>query len=104
MFKTAAFAGAICLSMWQLTSLKKQWLYYDRFYPEPTELQKTLYREAQLYKELDYQESSVEDKMAAMEDPELRQKYKQMYMIKPQRYLEEEKANDINAAEYQEHW
>ena len=79
-------------------------MYYDRFYPEPTELQKTLHREALLYKELDYQESSVEEKMAAIEDPELRQKYKQMYMIKPQRYLEPEKANDINAAEYQEHW
>ena len=104
MFKTAALAGAVCLSMWQLTVLKKQWMYYDRFYPEPTELQKTLHREALLYKELDYQESSVEDKMAAIEDPELRQKYKQMYMIKPQRYLEPEKANDINAAEYQEHW
>ena len=54
MFKAAAFAGAVCLSMWQLTTLKKQWMYYDRFYPEPTELQKTLHREALLYKELDY--------------------------------------------------
>ena len=63
-----------------------------------------MYREAQLYKELDYQESSVEDKLKAVEDPELRQKYKQMYMIKPQRYVEPEKENDINAAEYQEHW
>ena len=42
--------------------------------------------------------------MAALEDPELRQKYKQMYMLKPQSYHEPEKGNDINAAEYQEHW
>ena len=54
MFKTAAFAGAVGLGMWELTNLKKQWLYYDRFYPEPTELQKTLQREAMMFKEQDY--------------------------------------------------
>ena len=54
MFKTAAFAGALGLGLWELTNLKKQWLYYDRFYPEPTELQKTLQREAMMFKEIDY--------------------------------------------------
>ena len=56
------------------------------------------------FKELDYQETSIDEKLAAVEDPELRQKYKQMYMLKPQAYVEPEKSNDINAAEYKEHW
>ena len=103
-FKTAAFAGAISLGLWELSSLRKKWLYYDRFYPEPTQLQQKLKQEAMMFKESNYEESSIEDKLANLEDPELRQKYKQMYMLKPQRYYETEKADDVNPEGHQEHW
>ena len=104
MFKTAAFVGALGLGLWELSRLKKQWLYYDRFYPEPTQLQRTLEREAMMFKESNYEESSIEEKLAAVDDPELRQKYKQMYMLKPQRFVEPETPGDINAADHKEHW
>ena len=50
-----------------------------------------------MFKESSYEESSIEEKMASLEDPELRQKYKQMYMLKPQRYYETERADDVNS-------
>ena len=31
--------------------MEKKWSYYDRFYPEPTQLQKSLVMEAQIHKE-----------------------------------------------------
>ena len=49
--KAATFFGALALSTYELLNLRKQWTYYDRFYPEPTELQKTLSREAMMFKE-----------------------------------------------------
>jgi len=59
--------------------MRKQWTYYDRFYPEATELQKTLSREAMMFKEQNYQLSSVEDKLKKLEDPNVRMIYSQMY-------------------------
>jgi hypothetical protein len=87
-----------------LTNLKKKWLYYDRFYPEPTQLQQKLKQEAMMFKESNYQESSIEEKLAKVEDYELRQKYKQMYMLKPQNYVETERADDVNSEDHAEHW
>ena len=52
--------------------MRKQWIYYDRFYPEPTELQKTLTRDAMMFKESMYNESSVQEKMLKLENPETR--------------------------------
>ena len=96
-FKSGAFAGAICLGLWELTNLRKKWTYYDRFYPEPTQLQKKLQQEAMMFKESNYEENGIQEKLAAVEDFELRQKYKQMYMLKPQPYLEPERADDVNS-------
>ena len=45
-FKTVAFFGALAIAGNDLIDLKKKWQYYDRFYPEMTELQKQLTREA----------------------------------------------------------
>lgn len=42
--------------------------------------------------------------MTAVNDPELIQKYKQMYMLRPQNYMEPEGAEDINSADKKEHW
>ena len=42
MFKTASVIGAFSLGMWEYTNLRKRLTFYDRFYPEPTELQRKL--------------------------------------------------------------
>ena len=37
--------------MWyEKMQLEKKWTYYDRFYPEPTQLQRSLVNEAYIYK------------------------------------------------------
>lgn len=77
--KAATFLGAVALSSYELINMRKQWTYYDRFYPEATELQKTLSREAMMFKEQNYQLSSVEDKLKKLEDPNVRMIYSQMY-------------------------
>ena len=38
MLKMLTFFGAVGMSTYELMGLKKKWTYYDRFYPEPTEL------------------------------------------------------------------
>jgi hypothetical protein len=82
-FKTITFAGALALGTYEMWSLRKQWTYYDRFYPEPTELQKTLLRDAMMFKERTYQASSIDEKLLKVEDPEVRLIYSQMYQLPP---------------------
>ena len=36
--KAATFFGAVALGSYELVNMRKQWTYYDRFYPEATEL------------------------------------------------------------------
>ena len=67
-------------------TLTQQWTYYDRFYSEPTELQKTLLRDAMIFKEKAYQVTSIDQKLVKVEDPEIRLIYSQMYQLPPQRY------------------
>ena len=38
LFKTASIIGACSLSLWEYSTLRKRMTFYDRFYPEPTEL------------------------------------------------------------------
>ena len=38
LFKCAAMMGACSLGLWEYTNLRKKMTFYDRFYPEPTEL------------------------------------------------------------------
>ncbi len=44
--KFVSFVAACALGMKEKLNLEYQWQFYDRFYPEATELQKTLTREA----------------------------------------------------------
>ena len=54
-FKTLAFGSALAIGMWQYTTTRQLLTYYDRFYPEPTELQRKLEQEALMFKEQAYQ-------------------------------------------------
>ena len=45
-FKSLTLAASIYLAVEQKASLEKKWTYLNRLYPEPTELQKTLFTEA----------------------------------------------------------
>lgn len=85
-FKMVTFVGAVSMASYELIQLRKKWNYYDKLYPEPTELQKTLYRDAMRFKEQKYEASSVEDRLKKLDDPRLQQVYSQMYQLPPQRY------------------
>ena len=50
--KAITFVSAFALSFNEKTVLEKQWTYYNRFYPEPTELQRGLARDAELFKQI----------------------------------------------------
>ncbi len=50
-FKFVSLLGACVLGFREKLQLEYQWQYYNRFYPEPTELQKSLTREALMFKE-----------------------------------------------------
>lgn len=76
--------GALTLGFFDKHNLEKQWTYINRLYPEATELQKTLYREAQLYKEIDYQAKPLSERLTL--DPVTKQYYGQLYQLPPQRY------------------
>ena len=83
--------------------MEKQWTYYNRFYPEPTQLQRTLTQEAVMFKKrLDagYKEKSLQEKMEM--DPETERMYTQMYQLPPQRYMEPE--TDVNPASVTPHY
>ena len=54
LFKSTAMIGALSLSLWEYTNLRKKMTFYDRFYPEPTELQRKLALEAAMFKENAY--------------------------------------------------
>ena len=54
--KTLTFFGALGLATREKLDLEYQWQFFDRLYPEATELQKSLYRDAMMFKELQYQE------------------------------------------------
>merc|ERR1719498_256381 len=84
MAKIGTFAAAMIGLGYEMTKLRKKMTYYDRFYPEATELQKTLLLEAQMYKEENFTPTSMEEKMAKVEDPQLRQIYSSMYRLAPQ--------------------
>ena len=57
--------------------------YLNRFYPEPTELQKSLEREAFSYKEHEYKEKSIAERMAVVSDSEAAHSYQRFYSLGP---------------------
>ena len=81
--------------------MRKQMTYYDRFYPEPTELQQKLSAEAAIFREQAYQQKSNEEREARLQDPKLALNYAQFYMLAPQNHAIAEE--DINAADHDQH-
>ena len=60
--------------------LEKKWRYFDRFYPEPTQLQRTLVVEAQIVKDLE-RRGLMQDQEEKYLDPETQKTYEQMYQL-----------------------
>ena len=87
MFKSAAIIGACSLGLWEYSSLRKKMTFYDRFYPEPTELQRKLGQEALLFKEQAYKSETTEEREAKAQDPDKVLKYSQFYMLAPQNHI-----------------
>ena len=52
--KALSFAGALAIGLNEKLLLEKQWEFLNRLHPEPTELQKSLYRDAMMFKENEY--------------------------------------------------
>ena len=59
--KFVSFCAALGLGIKEKLNLEYQWQYFDRFYPEPTELQKTFVRDALAFKESQYNAPSEEE-------------------------------------------
>lgn len=60
--KALTFGAALLLGVREKFELEKQWTYLNRFYPEPTELQKGLIRDAELFKLLQLQPKGIEER------------------------------------------
>ncbi len=98
--KFVSLLGACALGFREKLQLEYQWQYYNRFYPEPTELQKTLTREALSFKESQYQAPSQEDRTRL--DVDTAKIYEQMYRLPPQSYPDPDE--NPNAPSVQNHW
>ena len=99
-FKFLSFAGACALGFREKLSLEYQWQFYDRFYPEATELQKTLTREAMAFKENLYTEPTQDERTKInVDDAKI---YEQMYRLPPQKYPDPD--DDPNPAVIKNHW
>ena len=72
--------------MWnEKLTLEKKWRYYDRFYPEPTQLQRTLVQEAQIMKDRQAKGIQADNlKDSQFVDPETEKIYEHMYQLPPQ--------------------
>ena len=86
MFKSAAIIGACTLGLWEFSTLRKRLTFYNRFYPEPTELQRKLEQEAMQMKEQAYVGETTAEREAKAEDPDKVLKYSQFYMLAPQNH------------------
>ena len=98
--KALTFVGALALGVNDKINLEYQWQYYDRFYPEATELQKTLTRDALAFKESQYEVPSEEDRTKL--DTDTAKIYEQMYRLPPQRIPDPDE--NPNAPTIQNHW
>ena len=99
-FKLLTFVAAVALGFREKLALEYQWQFYDRFYPEATELQKTLTREAQIFGEAQYEEPTVEERRKmTVEQVKL---YEQMYRLPPARISDPDE--DPNPPSIKNHW
>ncbi|CDW88129.1 UNKNOWN [Stylonychia lemnae] len=99
-FKVLTLLGALSIGIYEKIKLERYWVYLNRFYPEPTQLQKSLYRDAMMFKELNYQEKSLEDRQKL--DSDTVKIYEQMYRLPPQLYPDPE--DDPNPASVKSHY
>ena len=99
--KSASLLGAFAFGAYEMHKLQNKWTYYNRFYPEPTELQKAIDREAFMFKESAMADKTVEERMASMASPDAKNKYARFYSLGAQPFPEGEQ--DFNAAEHKEH-
>ena len=61
-------------------------MFVNRLYPEPTELQRMLVKEAQIVKETNWQQRTVQEKTTM--DVDQKSTYKRHYSLPPQRYAD----------------
>ena len=99
-FKALTFVGAMGVGVYERAKLEKYWTFLNRFYPEPTELQKSLYRDAMMFKELNYQEKSIEERLKL--DMDTVKIYEQLYRLPPA--TDAEPDNDPNPPTIKPHW
>ena len=100
--KVMALLGSFGCVWYEKIALEKKWQFYNRFYPEPTQLQRSLVAETQVYLERDLmglKEATIEEK--AHLDPESQMKYEQMYSLGTQSFPE---PHDLNPSGIAPHW
>ena len=98
--KAVTFVAAVGLSANEKLRLEKQWEFYNRFYAEPTELQKQLFREAMIFKEKAYQPKSLEERTKM--DADTAKVYEQLYRLPSQRYPDPD--DDVNPSSVKKHY
>lgn len=99
-FKALTFVGALGVGLYERGKIEKYWTYVNRFYPEPTELQKSLYRDAMMFKEKNYQPKPVEEKLKL--DTETVKIYEQLYRLPP--VTDSPAETDPNPPSMKPHW
>ena len=99
-FKALTLIGAVALSFREKLAIEYQWQYYDRFYPEATELQKGLLRDAMVFKESQFEVPSIEERSKL--DLDTKKIYEQMYRLPPQTIPDADE--NPNAPTIKNHW
>ena len=101
--KIVSLLGATAAIYLERQQLEKKWDYYNKFYPEPTQLQRTLVEEAAMFKEREARgltEQSLQDKKFI--DPVTQKTYEQMYQLPPTNTMEGNA--DVNPSSIQNHY
>ena len=101
--KAIACIGSFTMIWYERSQLQKKWRYYDRLYPEPTQLQKSLVTEAEVYQirdKMGIQEKTLAEK--SIITPEVQRTYTQLYQLPPNSFAEPD--HDPNPPIIKEHY
>ena len=99
-FKWFSFAAAIGIMVKENSDLMKKWRYFDRYFPEPTGLQRAIRDEAALIKEYGYQAPDPEN---IEMDSRTRTVYERMYELDPSNEVgPDEETNPVEPARHYE--
>ena len=98
--KTIALGGALALCLNESVAMRKQLTYYDRFYPEATQLQKQLTKEAQIFAENEFENETVEQRLRRMKDPSYVNNYRQFYQLPPAKTMQPDHLFNANADDH----